>query len=99
MVPIACVGSSCLHSEPPIQAAAGPWLWQWLPWGWLIPQPGRSVAQLAVLAAGGLVLGVALAVCETVQAKMRGLRVPLMLGSGAALCLLGLASWFAGGGG
>jgi hypothetical protein len=27
------------------------------------------------------------------------LRVPLLLGSGAALCMLGLASWFAGGGG
>ena len=65
----------------------------------LIPHPGPFVAQLAVLAAGVLVLSVALAVCETVQAKMRVLRVPLLLGFGAALCLLGLASWFAGGGG
>ena len=29
---------------------------------------------------------------------MRILRVPLFLGAGGAVCLLGLASWFAGGG-
>jgi formate hydrogenlyase subunit 4 len=65
----------------------------------LIPHPGSFLAQVAVLACGLLLLSVALAVCETVQAKMRVLRVPLLLGSGATLCLLGLASWFAGGGG
>jgi hypothetical protein len=41
---------------------------------------------------------VLLAVCETTQAKMRILRVPLFVGAGGAVCLLGLASWFAGGG-
>lgn len=46
-----------------------------------------------------LALSVGLAVCETVQAKMRMLRVPLLLGFGVALSLLGLASWFVGGGG
>jgi formate hydrogenlyase subunit 4 len=80
-------------------AAARHWIMLVLACELLIPHPGPFVAQLAVLAAGVLVLSVALAVCETVQAKMRVLRVPLLLGSGAALCLLGLASWFAGGGG
>ena len=39
-----------------------------------------------------------LAVIETTQAKMRILRVPMFLGAGGTVCLLGLASWFAGGG-
>src|SRR5476651_1742535 len=80
-------------------AAARHWIMLVLACELLIPHPGPFVAQLAVLAGGVLALSVALAVCETVQAKMRVLRVPLLLGSGAALCLLGLASWFAGGGG
>jgi formate hydrogenlyase subunit 4 len=80
-------------------AAARHWIMLVLACELLIPHPGPFLAQLAVLAAGVLVLSVALAVCETVQAKMRVLRVPLLLGSGAALCMLGLASWFAGGGG
>lgn len=64
-----------------------------------LPHSGPFVAQVGELAGGVLLLSVALAACETVQAKMRVLRVPLLLGSGAALSLLGLASWFAGGGG
>jgi formate hydrogenlyase subunit 4 len=80
-------------------AAARHWIMLVLACDLLIPHPGSFVAQLAVLAGGVLALTVALALCETVQAKMRVLRVPLLLGSGAALCLLGLASWFAGGGG
>jgi formate hydrogenlyase subunit 4 len=80
-------------------AAARHWIMLVLACELLIPQPGPFLAQLAVLAAGVLGLSVALAVCETVQAKMRVLRVPLLLGFGLALCLLGLASWFAGGGG
>ena len=80
-------------------AAARHWIMLVLACELLIPHPGPFVAQLAVLAGGVLALSVALAVCETVQAKMRVLRVPLLLGSGAALCLLGLASWFAGSGG
>jgi formate hydrogenlyase subunit 4 len=80
-------------------AAARHWIMLVLACDLLIPHPGPFVAQLAVLAGGVLALSAALAVCETVQAKMRVLRVPLLLGSGAALCLLGLASWFAGGGG
>ncbi len=80
-------------------AAARHWIMLVLGCELLIPHPGPFAAQLAVLAGGVLVLSVALAVCETVQAKMRILRVPMVLASGAALCLLGLASWFAGGGG
>jgi formate hydrogenlyase subunit 4 len=80
-------------------AAVRHWIMLALACELLIPHPGPFAAQLAVLAGGVFILSVALAVCETVQAKMRMLRVPLLLGSGAALCLLGLASWFAGGGG
>jgi formate hydrogenlyase subunit 4 len=80
-------------------AAARHWIMLVLACELSLPHPGPFVAQVGVLAGGVLLLSVALAVCETVQAKMRVLRVPLLLGSGAALCLLGLASWFAGGGG
>jgi formate hydrogenlyase subunit 4 len=79
-------------------AAARHWIVLVLGCELLIPHPGPFVAQIAVLAGGVLALSAALAVCETVQAKMRVLRVPLLLGFGVALCLLGLASWFAGGG-
>lgn len=80
-------------------AAARHWIMLVLACELLIPHPGSFAAQLAVLGGGVLVLSVALAVCETVQAKMRVLRVPLLLASGIGLCVLGLASWFAGGGG
>jgi formate hydrogenlyase subunit 4 len=80
-------------------AAARHWIMLVLACELLIPHPGPFAAQLAVLGGGVVTLSVALAVCETVQAKMRVLRVPLVLASGAGLCLLGLASWFAGGGG
>jgi formate hydrogenlyase subunit 4 len=80
-------------------AAARHWIMLVLACELVIPHPGSFAAQLAVLAGGIGVLCVALAACETVQAKMRILRVPLVLGSGMALCLLGVASWFAGGGG
>jgi formate hydrogenlyase subunit 4 len=80
-------------------AAARHWIMLVLACELLIPHPGPFAAQVAVLAGGVLLLSVALAVAETVQSKMRVLRVPLLLGAGALLCLLGLASWFAGGGG
>lgn len=80
-------------------AAARHWIMLVLGCELLIPHPGPFAAQVAVLAGGVLALSAALAVCETVQAKMRVLRVPLLLGFGVALCLLGLASWFAEGGG
>ncbi len=80
-------------------AAARHWIVLVLACDLVIPHPGPFAAQLAVLAGGLVLLCVALAVCETVQAKMRVLRVPVLLASGGAVCLLGLASWFAGGGG
>lgn len=80
-------------------AAARHWIVLVLGCELLIPHPGPFAAQLAVLGGGVLALSVGLAVCETVQAKMRMLRVPLLLGFGVALSLLGLASWFVGGGG
>jgi formate hydrogenlyase subunit 4 len=79
-------------------AAARHWIVLVLACELLVPQPGSFLAALTLLAACLPLLSVALAVTETVQAKMRVLRVPLLLGSGALLCLLGLASWFAGGG-
>jgi hypothetical protein len=42
---------------------------------------------------------VLLAVVESTQAKMRLLRLPLFLGAGGAVCLLGLIGWFTVGGG
>lgn len=80
-------------------AAARHWIVLVLAGELLIPHPGPFLAQLAVLAGGLVALSAGLAVCETLQAKMRILRVPLLLGFGGALCLLGLASWFAAGSG
>ncbi len=80
-------------------AAARHWIMLVLACELAFPHPGSFAAQIGVLTGGVLALSVALAVCETVQAKMGVLRVPLLLGSGAALCLLGLASWLAVGGG
>jgi formate hydrogenlyase subunit 4 len=80
-------------------AAARHWIMLVLAAGLFIPHPGPFAAQLGVLAVSLPVLCVVLAAIETTQAKMRILRVPLFLGAGGAVCLLGLASWFAGGGG
>jgi formate hydrogenlyase subunit 4 len=78
-------------------AAARHWIMLVLASELFIPHPGPFAARLAVLA-GSLALWCALlAVIETTQAKMRILRVPVFLGAGGAVCLLGLASWFAGG--
>jgi formate hydrogenlyase subunit 4 len=78
--------------------AARHWIMLVLATDLFVPHPGPFGAQLAVLAASLPVWCVVLAVVETTQAKMRILRVPVYLGAGAAICLLGLASWFAGGG-
>jgi len=79
-------------------AAARHWIMLVLATELFIPQPGPFLARLAVLAGSLPVWCVLLALCETTQAKMRILRVPLFVGAGGAVCLLGLASWFAGGG-
>jgi formate hydrogenlyase subunit 4 len=79
-------------------AAARHWIVLVLATDLFIPHPGPFVAQVAVLAGSLPVWCALLALCETTQAKMRILRVPLFLGAGGAVCVLGLASWFAGGG-
>ena len=78
--------------------AARHWIMLVLATELFIPHPGPFLARLAVLAVSLPVWCVLLAVCESTQAKMRILRVPLFVGAGGAVCLLGLASWFAGGG-
>ncbi len=73
-------------------AAARHWIMLVLVAQVAMPHPGPFVAQLAWLAGWLVALALALAVTETLQAKMRILRVPLVLGGGVVLCLLGLAS-------
>jgi formate hydrogenlyase subunit 4 len=62
-----------------------------------LPHPTSFTGGLLVLAVGLPALCVALALVESWQAKMRLLRVPRLLATGAALCMLGLVAWFAGG--
>jgi formate hydrogenlyase subunit 4 len=73
-------------------AAARHWIMLVLVAEVAMPHPGPFVVQLGWLAGWLVALTLALAVVETVQAKMRILRVPLLLGGGVALCLLGLVS-------
>ncbi|HVA44217.1 MAG TPA: NADH-quinone oxidoreductase subunit H [Acidimicrobiales bacterium] len=61
----------------------------------LLPHGRTVAAQLAALPAVLVVLAGALAVLETVVAKMRVLFVPRLLGVGSALALLGVAAWLA----
>ncbi len=79
-------------------AAARHWIVLVLAAELFVPHPGPFAAQAAVLAGSLLVLCAVLALVETTQVKMRILRVPLFLAAGGAVCFLGLASWFAGGG-
>ncbi len=79
-------------------AAARHWIVLVLATELFLPHPGPFAVRLAVLAVSLPVWCALLAILETTQAKMRILRVPLFLGAGGAVCLLGLASWFGGGG-
>jgi formate hydrogenlyase subunit 4 len=63
-----------------------------------VPHPGGFWWGLLVLAIGLPVLCVVLALVESALAKMRVLRVPRLLVIGCGLCLLGLVTWFLGGG-
>ncbi|MDP2710581.1 MAG: NADH-quinone oxidoreductase subunit H [Solirubrobacteraceae bacterium] len=63
-----------------------------------VPRPEPFLAQVATLAGALPTWCVVLAVVETTQAKMRVLRVPVLIGTGAAICLLALISWHVRGG-
>jgi formate hydrogenlyase subunit 4 len=63
-----------------------------------VPQPDGFWPRLAVLALSLVAACVALAVVETSTAKLRILWVPRLLGAGAAVALVGIVSWFIGGG-
>jgi formate hydrogenlyase subunit 4 len=76
-------------------AAARHWIVLVLAVELFVPQPDAFAARLGVLAVALPTLCLLLALVETTQAKLPILRVPLFLGAGGAICLLGLASWFA----
>jgi formate hydrogenlyase subunit 4 len=73
-------------------AAARHWVVLVLAAGLFLPHPAELWPGLAALAAGVTALVAVLAVVETWQAKMRLLRVPLLLLAGVGVALLGLAS-------
>jgi formate hydrogenlyase subunit 4 len=79
-------------------AAARHWIVLVLATELFVPHPDSFAARLAVLAAAVPALCLVLALVESTQAKMRILRVPLFLGAGGAICMLGLTAWLAGGG-
>jgi formate hydrogenlyase subunit 4 len=76
-------------------AAARHWIVLVLAVELFVPQPDSFAARLAVLAVALPALCLVLALVETTQAKMPILRVPLFIGAGGVICMLGLVSWFA----
>src|SRR4051812_42765101 len=78
-------------------AAARHWVFLVLGTQLFGPHPRGFAGALAALAGGVLVLCVGLAVTETLQAKMRILRVPALLGLGSLVALVGVGAWIAGG--
>ena len=76
-------------------AAARHWIVLVLAAELFVPHPDAFAARLGVLAVALPALCLLLALVETTQAKMPILRVPLFLGAGGAICLVGLASSFA----
>ncbi len=79
-------------------AAARHWIVLVLGAELFLPHGGSFWVRLATLAVALPALCAALAVTETWQAKMRILRVPRFLAAGAGIALLGLVSWYLGGG-
>jgi formate hydrogenlyase subunit 4 len=77
-------------------AAARHWLVLVLAAQVFLPHPHGVWLQLATLPAVLIALCAALAVVETLLAKMRVLLVPRLLAVGAAAGLLGIAAWIAG---
>lgn len=78
-------------------AAARHWLVLVLAADLFVPLPSTAPWSLLVLAAAVAALCAAVALVETSLAKMRILRVPVLLGAGVATCVIGLASWIAQG--
>jgi formate hydrogenlyase subunit 4 len=77
-------------------AAARHWLVLVLAAQVFVPHPHSVWLQLALLPAVIVALCAALALVETLLAKMRVLLVPRLLAVGAAAALLGIAAWIAG---
>jgi formate hydrogenlyase subunit 4 len=77
-------------------AAARHWIVLVLGASLFLPHAGGFAASLGLLALELAALCGALALVETTQAKMRILRVPALLGVGAAIALVGLGTWIAG---
>lgn len=78
--------------------AARHWLLAILATELFLPHAGGGWWRLGTLPLGIVAVCVALAVTETWVAKMRILRVPRLLAAGAMLCVVGLVSWYVGGG-
>jgi formate hydrogenlyase subunit 4 len=64
-----------------------------------LPHVGAYGWRLIALALGVVLVCLVLALTETWLAKLRILRVPRFLAAAAALCVVGLVSWFVGGAG
>lgn len=77
-------------------AAARHWLVLVLAAQVFLPHPSAAWAQLAVLPVALVLLCAALALVETLVAKMRILLVPRLLAAGAVAAILGIASWLVG---
>jgi len=78
-------------------AAARHWLMLVLAVNFFVPMPATVPLNLLTLAVGVAGLCALVALVETSLAKMRILRVPVLLGAGVAICMIGLASWIAQG--
>jgi formate hydrogenlyase subunit 4 len=77
-------------------AAARHWIVLVLGAELFLPHVGGFAARLGLTAAGVALLCAGLALCETLEAKMRILRVPALLGLGCAIALAGAVSYVAG---
>ena len=77
-------------------AAARHWVVMALAAELVLPHGGPLALRLGVFAGTLALLCVVLAAVETVQAKMRILRVPALLGLGAVIALAGAGAWLVG---
>lgn len=78
-------------------ASARLWIMLLLAGQLFAPTTGGFAMRVVILVATIAMLAIGIALIETSVAKMRILRVPIFLAGGASLCLIGLASWLAGG--